>query len=99
VAVDGPGAFCYNLINIVDFYMHAENWRTQYLQLEGWLVRLTSYQIGQSYIAEVESSDSGAIIVRATGKTQEQVQCEAIETATRRLLRTRHIDPRLTVGG
>jgi hypothetical protein len=79
--------------------MRAEDWKKEELDLEGWPVKVTCYRIGDSCVTEIESSSSGATIARTMGKTQEAAKREALETATRRLLRTRRIDPGLTVGG
>jgi hypothetical protein len=79
--------------------MRAEDFRTQPLELEGWSVRLTSYLIGGQYLAEVEVESSGVTIARAMGQTQSVAESQAIETAVRRLTRTRRLDFDLTVGG
>jgi len=79
--------------------MRAKDWVTEEIDLEGYPVRVITYRIGDSFVTEVESTSSGAVIARSAGKTQEAVQRETLETATRRLLRARRIDPGLTVGG
>jgi hypothetical protein len=77
--------------------MRAENWTRRELELEGWAVKVTSYQIGESFVTEIESIDTGATIARGIAKTQEESSKEAFETASRRLLRTRRFH--LTIGG
>jgi hypothetical protein len=77
--------------------MRAENWQRRELEIEGWPVKVTSYEIGDSYITEIEASATGSTIARATGKTSADSWKEASEAASRRLLRTRRMD--LTVGG
>jgi hypothetical protein len=79
--------------------MRAEDWYRREFELEGWPVKLTGYRIGGAYLAEIESTDSGATIARATGKTQAEAEKDVLETATRRVLRTRRTDLGLTVGG
>jgi hypothetical protein len=79
--------------------MRAENWGKEELELEGWPVKVITYRIDDSFFTEIESSSSGAVIARSAGKVQQAVRSEAIETATRRLLRTRRLDLSLTVGG
>jgi hypothetical protein len=79
--------------------MRAEDWKKRELELEGWPVMVSSYQIGDSYVTEVESTTSGATIARATRKTRAEAELEALETAAKRLLRTRRTDLGLTVGG
>jgi hypothetical protein len=78
--------------------MRAENWTRQELELEGWPVTLTSYRIADSYLTEIESTDSGASIARGIAATSEQSRKEAFETAIKRLIRTRRIAD-MTVGG
>jgi len=79
--------------------MRAEGWVMEEIELEGRPVKVITYRIGDSFVTEVESSSSGAVIACSAGKTQEAVEKEAIETAARRLRRTRRIDLGLTVGG
>ncbi|MCU1291274.1 MAG: hypothetical protein JWP08_124 [Bryobacterales bacterium] len=79
--------------------MRAENWNKQEFELEGWTVKLTSYQIGQTQVAEVEAVASGAVIARSTDQLREQAEKTALENARKRLLRTRRTDFDLTVGG
>lgn len=58
---------------------------------------VTAYQIGEKYITEVASTDSGACVARGIAATAEESRKGAFETASRRLQRTRHFD--LTIGG
>jgi hypothetical protein len=77
--------------------MRAENWEKREWEIEGWPVKVTSYQLGDSYVTEIEASASGATVARATAKTSGDSWKEASEAARRRLLRTRRMN--LTVGG
>jgi hypothetical protein len=77
--------------------MRAENWKRRESEIEGWPVKVTSYQIGDSYITEIEASASGSTIARAIGKTSGDSWTQASEAASRRLLRTRRME--LTIGG
>ncbi len=77
--------------------MRAENWDRRESEIEGWPVKVTSYQIGDSYITEIEASASGSTIARGIGKTSGDSWKAASEAASRRLLRTRRMD--LTIGG
>jgi hypothetical protein len=79
--------------------MRAENWRKEEFELEGWPVRMISYRIGDSWVIEVEVTSSGTKVACTMGKACEAAKTEALETAARRLLRTRRVDPTLTVGG
>jgi hypothetical protein len=77
--------------------MRAENWERRELEIEGWPVKVTSYQLGDSYITEIEASATGSGIARGIAKTSEDSWKQASEAASRRLLRTRRVDP--TIGG
>jgi hypothetical protein len=77
--------------------MRAENLEKRELEIGGWPVKVTSYQLGGSYITEIEASATGSGIARSVAASSEESWKQASETATRRLLRTRRMD--LTVGG
>jgi len=79
--------------------MRAEESLKQSLELEGWHVHLSSFRIGGQYLAEVEVESSGVTIARATDELRAIAEERAIESATKRLLRTRRVDLDLTVGG
>ncbi len=63
--------------------MRAENWNKQETELEGWAVRITSYQIGESYITEVAGTDSGAMVARGIAPSAEESRQKAVEGAER----------------
>jgi hypothetical protein len=79
--------------------MRAEDFQKQPLELAGWAVHVTSYKLGERYLAEVEALSSGTAIARATNAIRDVAVEEAVETALRRLSRTRRLDFDLTVGG
>jgi hypothetical protein len=79
--------------------MRAEEFRKRSLELEGWSVHLSSFQIGGQYLAEVEVEASGVTIARATDEARVIAEERAVETAVRRLTRPRRLDLDLTVGG
>ena len=63
------------------------------------MVHVSSYRIGVHYLVEVEALDSGVTIARATDGDRAKAEEEAIQTAAKRLSRTRRVDLDLTVGG
>jgi hypothetical protein len=79
--------------------MRAEDFKKHPLELDGWMVNVTSYRIGGLYVAEVEAISSGATIARATNEARAIAEKQVIETAVKRLGRTRRVDLDLTVGG
>jgi hypothetical protein len=79
--------------------MRAEDFQKKPLELAGWTVTLTSYRLGGRYLAEVESISSGVTIARANHEARTAAEELAIETALKRLVKTRRVDLDLTVGG
>jgi hypothetical protein len=79
--------------------MRAEDFHKHPLRLEEWLLNVSSYRIGDRYLAEVEAVDSGVTIARATAEAREKAEEMVIEKAAERLARTRRFDLDLTVGG
>ena len=77
--------------------MRAENFERTQTELAGWPVTVTAYRIGEKYITEVASTDSGATVARGIAETADESRKGAFETASRRLQRTRHFG--LTIGG
>lgn len=77
--------------------MRAENWERQQSEVAGWPVTVTAYRIGDKYITEVASLDSGACVARQIASSAEESRKGAFETASRRLQRTRRFE--LTIGG
>jgi dsRNA-specific ribonuclease len=80
-------------------HMRADDFQKQPLELEGWAVTVTSYRIGGQYVVEVETISSGVTVARANHESRAIAKEQAIETALRRLARTRRIDLDLMVGG
>jgi hypothetical protein len=79
--------------------MRAEDFHQHPLQLDKWLLNVTSCRIGDRYLAEVEALDSGVTIARATAEVRENAEALVIEKAADRLAGTRRFDLDLTVGG
>ena len=79
-------------------YFRAEDWRQKELLLQGVPVRLRTYRIDESYVAEIESTSIGENIAQAISRSNKETERMAVETAIQRL-RPRSIDPNLMVGG
>jgi hypothetical protein len=73
--------------------------RKRPVEVAGWELEVTSYQIGTRYLAEVEAVSSGVTIARAIDDARFIAEKLAIQTAALRLTRPRPIDLDLTVGG
>lgn len=78
------------------FAMHVRNWHTEEIEVEGYSLKLRSYELGGLCVTELES-EPGSTLARAIGKSPNESRAEALQTATRRLLWPHYC--RLMVGG
>jgi hypothetical protein len=69
--------------------MRAEDYQRRRQELAGWPVGIVSYKLGDRYVCEIDNVSPGARLARAEGSTREEAERAAIETADRRLGRTR----------
>jgi hypothetical protein len=73
--------------------MNPEEYKEQSFELAGWPVRMTSYKLGDKYIAKIDNVSPGAQIARAEGASREAAESKATEDAQRRLQRTKRVAP------
>jgi hypothetical protein len=69
--------------------MKLENYEEKQLEVDGWLLRLTSYKLGEVFHCQADNVSPGATLVRETGSTREEAERKALAVARRRLSRTR----------
>jgi hypothetical protein len=69
--------------------MKVENFAERKVELNGWPVNLTSYQIGETFHCRADNVSPGAGLARTTGATREEAETKAIARATELLARTR----------
>jgi len=69
--------------------IRAENFAERNLELSGWPVNITSYQLGQEWHAKADNVSPGAALARATGASREEAESKVIERARNLLARTR----------
>ncbi|MEC7519066.1 MAG: hypothetical protein VYE22_04325 [Myxococcota bacterium] len=69
-----------------------EGYETREEELEGWPVRIASYQLGERFACKVDNVSPGAVIARGEGATREEAEGDAIERAARKLRTTRRIE-------
>ncbi|MGH6903133.1 MAG: hypothetical protein ACREIR_10375 [Geminicoccaceae bacterium] len=69
--------------------MRAEDYQRRRQELAGWPVGIVTYKLGERYVCEIDNVSPGARLARAEGSTREEAERAAIETAERRLGRTR----------
>lgn len=63
------------------------------LELEGWPVALTCYQLPDGWHARVDNVSPGATIARALGQSRDEAVESALARAAAHLKRTRRIPP------
>lgn len=69
--------------------MRVENFTECRIEIDGWTVNLTTYQIGETFHCRVDNVSPGAGIARTRGATREEAEQKAIERAKERLATTR----------
>ena len=69
--------------------MKVENHAERRIELDGWPVNLTSYQIGETFHCKADNVSPGAALCRSTGATREQAEEKAIARAKELLGRTK----------
>ena len=69
--------------------MKPTNFSERILQVAGWKVRLTSYELGGKHFCKADNVEPGACIARAEGTTEEECEQKALEKAEEYLSRTR----------
>lgn len=71
--------------------MKPTNFSERVLEVAGWKLRLTSYELGGKYYCKADNVEPGACIVRTEGATKEECEQKALEKAQDYLSRTRRI--------
>jgi hypothetical protein len=69
--------------------MNVENHSERKIEIDGWPVNLTSYQIGETFHCKADNVSPGAALARTTGATREEAEDKAIARAKELLGRTR----------
>jgi hypothetical protein len=54
-----------------------------------WQVRITSFRLGDEYVAKADNVSPGAWLARAAAGTKERAEAEVLQHATARLEKTR----------
>jgi len=69
--------------------MKVENFAERKIEIDGWQVNLTTYQMGEVFHCRADNVSPGAGIARSTGATREEAEEKAIARAKELLGRTR----------
>lgn len=65
------------------------NYSERMLEVAGWPVKITSYQVGVVYHCTIDNVSPGAWIARAQGHTKDAAETAALERARQLLERTK----------
>jgi hypothetical protein len=69
--------------------MRAEEFQERELEVAGWLVKLTSYRLGEEWHSTADNVSPGATLARSKGATRAQAEDAALRRAEELLGRTR----------
>lgn len=72
--------------------MKPEGYSERTLELDGWQVRLKSYQLDGVFHCSADNVSPGANVARTTGITREEAESAALEKAKKMLGRTKRHD-------
>ena len=68
--------------------MKAENFSERRVEIDGWPVNVSSYQLGAKWHAKADNVSPGANLARTTAATQEEAEQLALARAGELLART-----------
>jgi hypothetical protein len=69
--------------------MTPQNYSERKVEVAGWEVNLTTYQLGGVFHCKADNVSPGAALARTTGASREEAETKAIEKARERLAHTR----------
>jgi len=69
--------------------MKPENYTERKLEIAGWQVNLTTYQLGEKWHAKADNVSPGASLARVVADTREDAEQRALARAEELLSRTR----------
>lgn len=72
---------------------NVEGYETREIELEGWPVRVASYELADRFACKVDNVSPGAVFARGEGATREEAEEQALERAARKLWLTRRVEP------
>ena len=59
------------------------------IDIDGWPVKLTSYQVGDKFICQADNVSPGACLARFAGSTPEEAEAQALSKAKHLLGKTK----------
>ena len=67
----------------------AQGFQERQIEIDGWPVRLTSYQVGDKFICQADNVSPGACLARFSAATPEEAESQAISKARHLLSKTK----------
>jgi hypothetical protein len=67
---------------------HSHGFHERQIDVDGWPVRLTSYQAGEKYVCQADNVSPGACLARFAADTPEVAESQAISKARHLLSKT-----------
>ncbi len=68
--------------------MKAENFAERRIEIDGWQVNVSSYQVGDKWRAKADNVSPGASLARAEADTREEAEKRVFDRARELLART-----------
>ena len=68
--------------------VRSRGYQERKIDLDGWPVRLTSYQVGDQYVCQADNVSPGACLARMAADTAQAAESQAISKARHLLSKT-----------
>jgi hypothetical protein len=72
--------------------MNVANYQERKIEIDGWPVNLSSYQVGEVFHCKADNVSPGACLARTKGASREEAEEKAISRAKELLSRTRRVE-------
>ena len=69
--------------------MNPTNYTERKVEIDGWQVNLTTYQLGNKWHSKADNVSPGAALARIVADTREEAEAQALERARALLSRTK----------
>ena len=69
--------------------VNTHHYQEREIELNGWPVKLTSYQVGNKYVCQADNVSPGACLARFAALTPEEAEAQAISKARHLLGKTK----------
>jgi hypothetical protein len=68
--------------------MQAQGYKEREIEIDGWPVRLTSYQVGEQFVCQADNVSPGACLARISAASAEDAESHAVSKARHLLSKT-----------